>query len=192
MAFPFTEDVQFPIVSGSNDWRTLCEIRSRHTRFSESDVLTDKNPGISCGRADGNGDSGNPVRKHVLAANICNSQELGALDIMLEYGVNPATAECLFLTVQCHGRGSFFNGTFFPGDGVMGYDELMYTMGAALVHGIRGFNLYGLFCPVRWSGQSNRISFPSRTALLGSKRGRPERCRHGDPSSRSGSDLHLC
>ena len=26
----------------------------------------------------------------------------------------------------------------------MGYDELMYTMGAALVHGIRGFNLYGL------------------------------------------------
>jgi hypothetical protein len=145
VAFPFIEAVKFPI-DYSNDWRTLCEIRSRHTRFSESDVLTDKNPGIYMW-------SGQTVTEipEILFENMysrptsANSQELGALDIMLEYGVNqPATAECLFLTVQCHGRGSFFNGTFFPGDGVMGYDELMYTMGAALVHGIRGFNLYGL------------------------------------------------
>jgi hypothetical protein len=127
---------------------TISEVRSRHTRFSESDVLTDRNPGIYMW-------AGQTVTTtpEVMFENMYSrptsflpqSQELGALDIMLEYGVNqPATAECLFLTVQCHGRGSFFNGIFFPGDEVMGYDELMYTMGAALVHGIRGFNLYSL------------------------------------------------
>jgi hypothetical protein len=143
--FPFQgDDIEFGYSAVSKI--TLSEIRSRHTRFCESDVLTDRNPGIYlwAGHTITNMPVtrfGNMYSKPTSPA----AQELGALDIMLEYGVNqPATAECLFLTVQCHGRGSFFEGTFFPGDEVMGYDELMYTMGAALVHGIRGFNLYSL------------------------------------------------
>jgi hypothetical protein len=147
VAFPFTSNVEFPIVSGSNDWITLCEIRSRHTRFSESDVLTDRTPGLYLWSGQTVTSIPEDVFGNMYSEPISTqptTQELGALDIMLEYGVNLPPAECLFLTVQCHGRGSFFNGTFFPGDEVMGYDELMYTMGAALVHGIRGFNLYGL------------------------------------------------
>ncbi|MFO7625708.1 MAG: hypothetical protein R6V62_00455, partial [Candidatus Fermentibacteraceae bacterium] len=141
--FPFQgDDIEF---GKTCDRITLSEIRSRHTRFSESDVLTDRNPGIYLWA----GQTVTSIPEDLFGnmysePTSASAQDLGALDIMLEYGVNLPPSECLFLTVQCHGRGSFFNGTFFPGDGVMGYDELMYTMGAALVHGIRGFNLYGL------------------------------------------------
>lgn len=143
--FPF-QGTYIEFGKTSDDMITLSEVRSRHTRFSESDVLTDRNPGIYLWAGQTVTTIPETVFENMYSRPTSpSSQELGALDIMLEYGVNqPATAECLFLTVQCHGRGSFFNGTFFPGDGVMGYDELMYTMGAALVHGIRGFNLYGL------------------------------------------------
>ncbi len=180
VAFPFTENVQFPTDDEGvylNDWITLCEIRSRHTRFSESDVLTDMTPGISMWSG-----QTNTSIPEILFGNMYSqptspsAQELGALDIMLEYGVNLPPAECLFLTVQCHGRGSFFNGTFFPGDGVMGYNELMYMMGAALVHGIRGFDLYGLYLCTGWRPFQPLLLLPfsSRAALLGSKRGRAE------------------
>ncbi len=146
VSFPFQgdDDIEFP--NSALTRMTLSEIRSRHTRFCEFDVIMDETPGIYMPAGSMVTDIpeilfGNMYSKPTSAS----AQELGALDIMLEYGVNQPPAECLFLTVQCHGRGSFFLGSFFPGDGIIGYDELMYTMGAALVHGIRGFNMYGLF-----------------------------------------------
>ena len=146
--------VQFPFPEGpnlafsdsmTNSWEALSEFRTRHSRLWGPDVMVAKTA-TSLYLWAGQTPTTFPdiYFENMFSSAASSFQDMGALDIMLEYGVNLPPAECLFLTVQCHGRGSFGSGQFFPGHGVMGYDELMYMMGASLVHGIRGFKLYGL------------------------------------------------
>lgn len=144
--FPFPEgpNLTFPD-DDCNSWGALSEFRTRHSRLRGPDVMVARDADSLYLWA-GQTTTYYPeiYFENMFSSAASSTQDMGALDIMLEYGVNLPPAECLFLTVQCHGRGCFGSGQFFPGDEIMGYDELMYTMGAALVHGIRGFKLYSL------------------------------------------------
>ena len=171
--FPFIQDYEVHFLPGwENSWETLCAYRPRHNRIFGPDVLVDKSDG-SLYLWGGQSDTTLPdtLVGNMFADAFFSAQDMGVLDIMLEYGVNqPSTAGCLFLTVQCQGRGGFGFGQYFPGDGVTGYDELMYIMGASLVHGVRGFNLFGLDMSL-YGGPTNPLPslnrFPPELLLWG-------------------------
>ncbi len=151
-----------------NDWGTVNgPMRVRHTRRPWVNTLlykrfaaqgTSSDVSVRFGRIDSWNEQSDTLPGYatteLLFENLSSigsgqaGHDLGAYDIMFEYGIAETTEEdnCLFANIQSFGRYQQESATFMPSHntGYMEADTLLYMTVAPIVHGCRGISFYGL------------------------------------------------